>query len=255
MQAPVVFQSVSKRFPDGTLALDDVSFELAPAQFCVVLGPSGSGKSTLLRMVNGLVDPSAGDVVVAGLRLAGKGLKAARRKVGMVYQHFNLVERASVAHNLISGALPEISTFRALLGLHPARFRARACELAAAAGLDPSHLPRRVSELSGGQQQRVGIARALMLDPEILLADEPVASLDPRISFEIMTLLRDSARLRGAAVLCSLHQVDLAIGFADRVIALNGGRIVFDGPASSVTQETFSLIYAGNNADGRGSAQ
>jgi len=238
------FDSVAMRYPDGTMALDRVSLELPRGQFCVVLGASGAGKSTLLRMANGLVTPSSGAVHVEGRRLSSATLSSIRPRIGMIHQHFNLVLRASVATNVLSGALPGLPWWRALCGLFPEPLRRKACLLVSAVGLEEQHLNRRASELSGGQQQRVGIARAFMLAPPLVLADEPVASLDPKASHDVLALLRTQARERGATVLCSLHQVELAREFADRIVALRRGRVVFDGPAQAFDADVARQIYA-----------
>ena len=239
----VAFRAVSKRFADGTQALKGVSFDVARGAFCVLLGPSGSGKSTLLRCVNGLATPSLGEVRIDGQAVTDKVLPDVRRKVSMIHQQFGLVDRASVAENMMGGALAEIPTWRALVGLYPDHFKAKACALLQSVGLSPEHLQRRAGDLSGGQRQRVGIARALMLDPQIIVADEPVASLDPRISQEIMELLRQAARLRGVTVLCSLHQVALAREHADQIVGLQRGVLIFDSPVGNLSDGDFSDIY------------
>lgn len=240
----IAFQDVEVRYGDEAPAVSGVSLETSPGQFCVLLGPSGAGKSTLLRCVNGLVRPSAGEVRVAGEVVRPASLKRLRPTIGMIHQHFNLVPRASVAENVVCGALPAISTARALAGLFPAHYRRRACELVQAVGLGPEQLNKRVEALSGGQQQRVGIARAFMLSPKVILADEPVASLDPQTSEDILALLRRQARESGASVICSLHQVELARAFADRVIAMRRGRLVYDGPPQGLSVATLAEIYA-----------
>ncbi|WP_257504102.1 phosphonate ABC transporter ATP-binding protein [Alcaligenes aquatilis] len=237
------FDSVGMRYPDGTTALKSVSLSVPRGQFCVLLGASGAGKSTLLRMANGLTVPTHGEVWVDGLRVERSSLKSVRPGIGMVHQHFNLVSRATVATNVLSGALPGLPAWRAFLMQFPASLRERACRLVREVGLQPEHLHRRVSELSGGQQQRVGIARAFMLEPAVLLADEPVASLDPRISRDILSLLRSQARDRAATVLCSLHQVELAREFADRIVAVRQGVVVFDGPASAFDEAAATALY------------
>ncbi len=240
----LVFEKVEKHYPDGTVALASVSFAVPKGEFCVILGPSGAGKSTLLRCVNGLVAPSEGRVLIDGTVVGPKSLSRLRPTVGMIHQGFNLATRASVAANVISGALPKVSTWRALAGLYPQPYQRKACDLVADVGLSEIHLKRRVSDLSGGQQQRVGIARAFMLDPAIVLADEPVASLDPQTSADILALLAREARGRGSTVLCSLHQIELALRFADRIVAMRAGRIVFDGPPRALTPERISQFYA-----------
>jgi phosphonate transport system permease protein len=223
--------------------LDGVTFDVPPGQFCVVLGPSGAGKSTLLRSLNGLTAPSGGRVLVDDVEVGRRTLKDLRPRIGMVYQGFNLVTRASVASNVAAGALAKIGLARAVFGFPPRWVQDKACALLAGAGLKEEHLRRRASALSGGQQQRVGIARALMLDPEIILADEPVASLDPGTSAEILHLIRREAKARGATVLCSLHQIDLALDVADRIVALKAGRVVFDDAPKALTPEIRDLIY------------
>lgn len=240
------FNSVSKRYDDGTQALSEVHLDIPQGQFCVLLGSSGAGKSTLLYMVNGLVTPTTGQVEIGGKTLNRANMKSIRRTVGMVHQQFNLTPRLSVAMNVLSGALPFVSYLRAAAMWYPRFLRERACKLLAEVGLSPEHLPRRVSELSGGQMQRVGIARAFMLEPQVLLADEPVASLDPKVSRDIMVLLRDEAKRRGTTVVCSLHQPELAVEFADRIIALKGGKLIFDGTPEQLVAAGLDSIYQHN---------
>jgi len=242
------FDSTTVHYPDGTCALDGVSFTVPAGQFGVVLGHSGAGKSTLLRTVNGLSAITGGRVVVGGKPVDRKTLPFLRRRIGMVHQHYGLTARASVATNVMAGAVPAMPFWRALSGFYTPALQDKACALIAAVGLDEAHLARRADRLSGGQQQRVGIARAFMLDPAIILADEPVASLDPRLSREVLDLLRTQARERGATVLCSLHQVDLARDYADRIVALQGGRVVFDGPPAMFDDYDAKRIYAKQDA-------
>ena len=239
------FNSLSKVWPDGTQAVSNVSLKIPRGQFCVILGPSGAGKSTLLRAVNGLMKPTQGSVSIDGVQLTKSSERALRQRVAMIHQHFNLTNRMSVAGNVLAGLLPVVSNARALLGWFRTEHRAKACELLKGVGLSPAHLQRRAGDLSGGQQQRVGIARAFMLDPEVVLADEPVASLDPKISRDILTLVRDAARERGTTVLCSLHQVELAREFGDRIVGMRAGRIVFDGTPAEFTDARMTQLYAG----------
>jgi len=243
----LVFDDVSKHYPDGTAALNGVSLTIPKGQFCVILGPSGAGKSTLLRCVNGLVQPCRGRVLIDKVAVDASSLKTIRPTVGMIHQGFNLVSRSSVAANVISGALPKVGAMRALSGVFPQTYRRKACELVRDVGLSELHLKRRVSELSGGQQQRVGIARAFMLDPAVILADEPVASLDPQTSADILALLAREANTRGSTVLCSLHQIDLALKFADRIVAMRAGAIAFDGAPRELTAEVLERIYGAPN--------
>ncbi|MEJ0040022.1 MAG: phosphonate ABC transporter ATP-binding protein [Gammaproteobacteria bacterium] len=243
-EAPAIeFRDLDVRFADGTQALRDVRLSVPRGQFCVVLGPSGAGKSTLLRAVNGLVTAGRGRVEIAGTELTTRTLRTLRPRMAMIHQQFNLVTRASVAANVLSGASPAVPTWRVLLQWYPKHFRDKACELLADVGLESKHLQRRVSTLSGGQQQRVGIARAFMLDPIVMLADEPVASLDPRISRETLELLKRESQQRRTTVLCSLHQIDLAREFGDRIIALRQGVVAFDGAPGAFTDSVVDRVY------------
>jgi phosphonate transport system ATP-binding protein len=239
------FEAFAKVWPDGTRALDDITLNIPKGQFCVILGPSGAGKSTLLRGVNGLTAPSSGKLFIDGVEFNDASRRALRQRIGMIHQHFNLTLRMSVANNVLAGALPKVSTARALSGWFTPAQRRRACALVERVGLSPEHLHRRAGELSGGQQQRVGVARAFMLDPDIVLADEPVASLDPKIARDILALIRDAAAERGATVVCSLHQVDLAREFADRIVGLRAGRVIFDDVPAEFTDARFDSLYHG----------
>lgn len=246
----LVFEAVSKHYADGTVALDNVSFTVTTGQVCVLLGPSGAGKSTLLRMVNGLVTPSAGRVSVDGAMVGPRNLHALRPRIGMIHQAFCLVGRSTVLANVLGGALPAVPVWRVWLGLFPRALQRRACALLADVGLDEAHLTRRADRLSGGQQQRVGVARAFMLDPDYVLADEPVASLDPQTGEAVLALLVRKARETGTTVFCSLHQIDLARKHADHIVALKAGRVVYDGTPEGLSPTAVSTIYE-TRADGR----
>lgn len=237
------FDRVSKAFGGGVRALHDVTLDIAKGEFCVVLGPSGSGKTTLLRAVNGLAAPFNGVVRVGGEKIVRNNLRQMRRKIAMIHQHFGLIDRLTVAQNVMAGTAPSISALHVLAQWYPIEIRRKACLLVERVGLEKQHLNRRARDLSGGQRQRVGIARALISEPEIILADEPVASLDPNISREILALLRDAARERGATVLCTLHQVAYAQEFSDRIVAMRKGAVIFDGPAESFHPAMASEIY------------
>ncbi len=239
------FDSLGKTWPDGTRALTEVTLTVPRGQFCVVLGPSGAGKSTLLRAVNGLMKPTQGRVFIDGTEFTHVTRQELRRRVAMVHQHFNLSPRMSVAGNVLAGLLPAVSTPRALLAWFKPEHRRKACAMLERVGLAPEHLKRRAGDLSGGQQQRVGVARAFMLDPEVVLADEPVASLDPKIARDILGLIRDAARERNATVICTLHQVELAREFADRIVGMRDGRVVFDGTPADFTDERMAALYQG----------
>jgi len=239
------FDRVSKVWADGSQAISDVSLEIPKGQFCVILGPSGAGKSSLLRTVNGLLLPSSGQVLMDAVAMNKHTQQTIRKRVAMIHQHFNLSPRLSVATNVLAGALPAVGMWRALAGWFDPQDRQRACELIEGVGLSPEHLQRRAGDLSGGQQQRVGIARAFMLNPEVVLADEPVASLDPKISADILGLIKRTAYAHGTTVLCSLHQVDLARQFADRIVGMREGQIVFDGHPDAFTNEEARNLYHG----------
>jgi phosphonate transport system ATP-binding protein len=241
------FANVRKQFGRGAIAVDGVSFDVPRGQFCVVLGSSGAGKSTLLRLVNGMVELTEGTIEVDGVAVTRKSLPKIQPRVAMVHQQFNLVPRLSVLNNILAGALSSISTPRALIGLFPESLRRRACRLLAEVGLEEEHLYRRAADLSGGQQQRVAIARAFILEPQLILADEPVASLDPQTSRSVLQLLREESQQHGATVLCSLHQLDLATEFADRIVAMKQGRIVFDGPPTEFDESARSSVYHETN--------
>ena len=241
------YRIVSKHYADGTNALTDVTLELNPGEFCVFLGHSGAGKSTLLRMANGLITPSSGSVNVDGETLSSSNLKQVCQKISMIHQEYNLSGRSTVATNVMSGALADVNFLMAQLGWFPRQIREKCCELLELVGLEEKHLHRRARSLSGGQQQRVGIARSLILDPKIILADEPISSLDPSSSIEIMTLLQSLAVNTGRLVLCSLHQVEMAKNFADRVVGIESGRVVFDVKPEDLDDNVLSLIYENYN--------
>ncbi len=240
------FVDATKRYGHGTdqrAAMEGVSLEVPKGQFCVLLGPSGAGKSTLLRSVNGLTDLTSGRVEVGGTTLSPGTLRRVRAGVAMIHQQFNLVGRLPVLTNVLTGTLAQVSTFRALLGWFPDAYRRKACQLLADVGLEEEHLYRRASQLSGGQQQRVAIARAFILDPDVVLADEPVASLDQASSQLVLELLRETSARRGTTVLCSLHQVELARRFADRIVGMRAGKVVFDGPPDAFDEAALARVY------------
>ncbi|HZF45795.1 MAG TPA: phosphonate ABC transporter ATP-binding protein [Sphingomonadaceae bacterium] len=237
------FEGIGKIWPDGTRALDSVNLSVPTGQFCVLLGHSGAGKSTLLRCVNGLETPSEGQVLIGGQPVNRRSLPGLRRRIAMVHQHFGLVGRSSGAANVTAGAVAQLPLWRVLAGAYPAALQRRACAMLEAVGLEEAHLRRRAEQLSGGQQQRLGIARAFMADPAIILADEPVASLDPALGREVLELLKAQASENGTTVLCSLHQLDLARAFADRIVALHCGRVIFDGPPEQLCERDLAVIY------------
>ncbi|HVR78535.1 MAG TPA: phosphonate ABC transporter ATP-binding protein [Acidimicrobiia bacterium] len=238
-------ENLTKVYDDGTIALRDVSFEVAEGQFLAIIGLSGSGKSTLLRCINRLIDPTEGRILWKGEDITAASeeeMRRIRRRIGMVFQNFNLVHRSRVITNVLAGRLGYTSPALALANRFSRSDRERAMAQLARFGLEGKD-QNRSEELSGGQQQRVGIARAMMQDPEMILADEPVASLDPVLAHSIMQYLEDINRSDGVTVLCSLHFLDLVHRYGQRVIALNEGRVVFEGLPSEIDDAMFKDIY------------
>jgi phosphonate transport system ATP-binding protein len=238
----IAINGLVKRFPNNVQAVRGVDLEIESGSFVVILGPSGAGKSTLLRCVNGLETPSAGEITVCGRRVTKGNLRAIRTEVAMVFQHFNLVGRLNVMANVLCGRLGKRTTLGSLFYLLRREDRTIAERALRRVGLVDKAWER-ADHLSGGQQQRVGIARALAQEPVIVLADEPVASLDPAISGEILNLLREIQRRDGITMVVSLHQVEFARRFAERVIGLNDGKIVFDGDVGDLTDDVLTAIY------------
>ena len=237
------FSGIQKAFPDGTTALKQVDATIPEGEFCVLLGSSGAGKTTLLKMVNGLVEPTGGSLTVCGEALERRSLKRIRSRVSMIHQNFAIVPRLTVEANILSGAAAELPLWRILSGVYPTALRRKAAALCQDVGLDEFQFNRRSNALSGGQQQRAEIARAFVANPRVVLADEPVASLDPKISYDILETLRMAARERGTTVVCSLHQLDLAREFADRIIGMGNGAVVFDGRPGELDAATVETIY------------
>jgi len=238
-------KNLTKIYEGGVLALDNVSFEVPDGQFLAVIGLSGSGKSTLLRCINRLIDPTGGQILWNGEDVTAASeeeLRRIRRKIGMVFQHFNLVHRSSVITNVLAGRLGYVNPAWSLVNRFPKDDVEKAKKQLARVGI-ADKADQRADELSGGQQQRVGIARALMQDPEMILADEPVASLDPVLAHSIMQYLELFNQEDGVTVLCSLHFLDLVHRYADRVVALNEGKLVFDGPPGEIDDKRFKEIY------------
>jgi phosphonate transport system ATP-binding protein len=238
-------ENLTKVYDDGTRALDGVTFNVPDGQFLIIIGLSGSGKSTLLRCVNRLIEPTGGRVLWNDLDITAapqEDLRHIRRRIGMIFQHFNLVRRSRVITNVLAGRLgytnPALSLFN--------RFSKEDMELALAS-LDRVGIAdqayKRADELSGGQQQRVGIARALMQNPELMLVDEPVSALDPATSHSIMRYLEELNNTDGMTILCSLHFLSLARTYADRILALKDGIIVFDGSPKEIDDDRFREIY------------
>ncbi|MFO0294460.1 MAG: phosphonate ABC transporter ATP-binding protein [Rhodospirillales bacterium] len=247
MTAALAIRGLRKEYRAGVPVLRDVSLEIGGTGMTAIIGPSGTGKSTLIRCINRLVDPTAGEILFGGqdlARLRGRALREARRRIGMVFQEYTLVERLSVIENLLCGRLGYVPVWRAWLRRFPPADVARAFELLDSVGLG-EFATRRADALSGGQRQRVGIARAIMQDPELVLADEPTSSLDPKTSVEIMDLLAGLARARGIPVIVNIHNVDLARRFAQRIVGMSQGEIVFDGPPADLQESHLLAIYGG----------
>jgi len=240
----IQFQSLSKQYSDGTFAIRDISLNINEGEFCILLGSSGAGKSTLLKLLNGMVSITSGNIHVRDTELTSKTLKSIRSEIATIHQDFNLVSRLNVEKNVLSGALSQVSLLRSFTNCFPTELRRKACDIISSVGLEEKHLNRKASDLSGGQQQRVGIARAFILDPSIVLADEPVASLDPKVSRSVLTILSEAAKRNNTTVLCSLHQVDLAMEFGERIIGINGGKVVFDGLPKEIGEDDLKKIYA-----------
>lgn len=227
MGIDVRLSGVTKKYPNGVLAVNGIDLHFAPGEVTVVLGPSGAGKSTLLRMINGLELPTSGSVSVGGLRVETKSLREVRKKVGMVFQQFNLVPRLSVMANVLCGRLAYRSVLTSIFFTFPESDFQLAREALEQVGLH-DRAWERVDRLSGGQQQRVAIARTLVQQAQVVLADEPVASLDPNTSEEVLELLVSAARAKNASLILNLHQVELATKYADRIIGIRKGKVLFD---------------------------
>ena len=238
-------EHLTKVYEGGTVALEDVSFEVPDGQFLAVIGLSGSGKSTLLRCINRLIEPTEGRITWNGVDIttaSQEDMRRIRRRIGMVFQHFNLVHRSKVLTNVLQGRLGYINPALAVINRFPKQEVEQALAQLERVGLAEKAY-QRADELSGGQQQRVGVARAMVQNPEMLLADEPVASLDPVLAHSIMQYLEQINQENQVTVLCSLHFLDLVHRYADQAIALNEGKLVFEGSPDEIDDEKFKEIY------------
>ena len=250
-QKPILsIRNLTKTYPNGVQALKGISFDVKKGEFLVVIGLSGSGKSTLLRCVNRLHDPTSGEIIfndsgtekdLAKISEAQE-IKWLRKNAGMIFQHFNLVPRRSVLQNVLMGKLSQISTLKSILGLFSESDKAEAMKYLELVGIADKAYTR-ADQLSGGQQQRVAIARTLTQNPQILLADEPVASLDPATCHVVMDYLKKVNQELGITVVCNLHFLSLVRQYATRVIALKGGELVFEGDPSEINEAWFQKIY------------
>ncbi len=243
--AAVRIESLTKIYPDGTRALNGVSFSVTPGEFLIIIGLSGSGKSTLMRCINRLVEPTSGKIFVDDVEVTAlppNELRRARRQIGMIFQQFNLVKRSPVITNVLSGRLGYVPPAWSLYNYFPRDLREQAIAHLTTVGI-PEKARTRADQLSGGQQQRVGIARALMQDPKLILADEPVASLDPATSHSVLRYVEELNRRDGITVMCSLHFLSLARRYGTRLIALKAGEIAFEGLPSEIDQQRFKEIF------------
>ena len=243
----IVFDHVSKTYPNGYQALKDINLTIEQGEFVAIIGLSGAGKSTLIRTINGMHDITDGTLTVDGvnvMELKGARLRQFRRNIGMIFQSFNLVTRTTVIKNVLTSRVPELPFWRALLGAYPKKDKLEALEALDKVGiLDKAFV--RADQLSGGQQQRVALARTLAQNPKIILADEPVASLDPVTAKQVMDDFRRINREMNISVLINIHHVDLALQYADRVIGIKAGEVVYDGPASEVNEAVLAEVYGG----------
>ncbi len=245
----LAIRRLTKAYVPGQPVLRGIDLEFAARGVTAVIGPSGTGKSTLIRCINRLVEPTSGEILFENeniTSLSRAKLRFARRRIGMVFQEYNLVERLTVMENLLCGRLGYVSPFKAWLRRYPQRDIDRAFDLLETVGL-AVHAHARADSLSGGQRQRVGIARAMMQEPRLLLADEPTSSLDPKTSVEIMALMQSLSRTHGFPVIVNIHNVELARRFADRIVGMTEGRVVFDGAPSAITDEHLKTIYGGED--------
>lgn len=247
----LTLSQVNKRYPTGDHALVGIDLTLPPGQVMALIGPSGAGKSTLIRCVNRLVEPTSGSIRLEGTELtglSGGNLRRARRSMGMIFQEYALVERLTVMENVLSGRLGYVGFWRSFLRRYAQADITEAFRLLERVGLSHA-IDKRADALSGGQRQRVGIARALIQQPNVLLVDEPTASLDPKTSRLIMRLIRELCNERQLAAIINIHDVALAQQFADRIVGLRAGKIVFDGTPQELDAQALTTIYGEEECD------
>lgn len=248
----IKFENVQKIYPNGYVGLKDVNLEIEQGEFVAIIGLSGAGKSTLIRCINRMHDIDEGTLNVNGTDvkgIKGKEVRDFRKKIGMIFQSFNLITRATVLKNVMISSVPELSWWRRLLGIFPEEAKIVGLEALDNVGiLDKAYT--RVDQLSGGQQQRVALARTLAKHPEIILADEPVAALDPVTAKIVMDDFKRINKDLNISVLINIHHVDLALEYADRVIGIRQGEIVYDGPSKDVTQDVLDTIYLEDSQEG-----
>lgn len=241
----IIFKNVSVVYPNGFKALKNINLEINDSEFVIVVGPSGAGKSTLIRTINGFVKISEGELIVNNKNikeLNEKELRALRREIGMIFQNFNLVKRISVLRNVLIGRLGYVSTIRSIFNLFSKEDIELAFENLRRVGIEDKAYVR-ADQLSGGQQQRVAIARALTQKPKIILADEPVASLDPPTAKVVMDYLKKFNKELGITTIINLHDIDLVMEYGERVVGLRNGEIVYDGSVKNINEKTLKEIY------------
>lgn len=247
----IEFNHVNKRYPNGLHALKDIDLKIDQGEFVAIIGLSGAGKSTLIRTINRMHDISDGTLTVEGvdvMGLSGKSLRAFRRKIGMIFQSFNLITRTTVIKNVLTAFVPDLPWWRSTFGIFTEEEKLMALEALDKVGiLDKAFV--RADQLSGGQQQRVALARTLAQRPQIILADEPVAALDPVTAKQVMEDFRRINQEMQITVLINIHHVDLALQYATRVIGIRAGEVVYDGPVESVDQQVLDAIYQGRQGE------
>lgn len=247
----IEFKDVSKIYPNGVKGLDNINLKIDQGEFVAIIGLSGAGKSTLIRTINRMIDITSGKLTVNGKEvnnLKGKELRKFRRKIGMIFQSFNLVTRTSVIKNVLTAKVPDIPFVRSAFSIFTKDEKLQALEALDKVGIVEKAFIR-ADQLSGGQQQRVALARTLAQNPEIILADEPVAALDPITARRVMEDFRKINKEMNISILINIHHVELALNYADRIIGIRDGKIVYDGKAEDVTEEILDNIYKGK-ADG-----
>ena len=247
----IEFKNVSKRYPNGFEALKNINLSIEQGEFVAIIGLSGAGKSTLIRTINRMHDISSGSLTVDGtdvMSLHGKSLRSFRRRIGMIFQSFNLITRTTVIKNVLTAFVPDLPWWRAAFGIFTKEEKMKALESLDKVGiLDKAFV--RADQLSGGQQQRVALARTLAQNPQIILADEPVAALDPVTAKQVMDDFRRINRDMNITVLINIHHVELALQYADRVVGIRAGEIVYDGPVDKVDQAVLDSIYQGGREE------
>lgn len=248
----IEFKQVEKRYANGTIALQNINLTIEQGEFVAVIGLSGAGKSTLIRCINRMHDITSGQLSVDDVdvtKLKGKQIRRFRRRIGMIFQSFNLVTRTTVIKNVLVSFVPDLPFWRKLTGLYTQEHKIKALEALDKVGiLDKAYI--RVDQLSGGQQQRVALARTLAQNPDIILADEPIASLDPVTSKLVMNDFKRINREMNISVIMNIHHVEIALAYADRIVGIRKGEVVFDGEAVRVTQAMLDEIYGGGTVEG-----